>query len=69
MSFSRSKRATATLWGYSRGCRGRDTELAMAHGQRWCLSLSIQGVLGKWGRWASALLIKLRLKKSLSIIR
>jgi len=67
MSFSRSKRATATLWGYSRGCRGRDTELAMAHGQRWCLS--IQGVLGKWGRWASALLIKLRLKKSLSIIR
>lgn len=67
MSFSRSKRATATLWGYSRGCRGRDTELAMTHGHRWCLS--IQGVLGKWGGWASALLIKLRLKKSLSIIR
>lgn len=62
MSFSRSKRATATLWGYSRGCRGRDTELAMAHGQRWCLSVHT-GSAGEVGRVGFCFINKIAFEK------
>lgn len=47
MSFSRSKRATTSLWGYSRGCSGGDTGLGAAHGQRCC---SFTGSAEEMGR-------------------